>query len=112
MYMSLLHHRMRKLNSGKIKRGRTSLDEARPGCLLEDTDEGICTKVCDLAYSDRRIRLEEIAKAVAISHGSISSIVHDHRSMQKLTACWVPKSLSDNQMATKASVCSALLKAG
>ena len=30
--------------------------------------------------------------------------------MRKLTACWVPKSLSDEQMATRASVCSALLK--
>ena len=30
--------------------------------------------------------------------------------MRKLTARWVPKSLSDEQMATRASVCSALLK--
>ena len=30
--------------------------------------------------------------------------------MHKLTARWVPKSLSDKQMATRASVCSALLK--
>ena len=30
--------------------------------------------------------------------------------MRKLTARWVPKSLSDEQMATTASVCSALLK--
>ena len=30
--------------------------------------------------------------------------------MRKLTAHWVPKSLSDEKMATRASVCSALLK--
>ena len=30
--------------------------------------------------------------------------------MRKLTARWVPKSLSDEQMTTRASVCSALLK--
>ena len=30
--------------------------------------------------------------------------------MHKLTARWVPKSLSDEQMATSASVCNALLK--
>ena len=30
--------------------------------------------------------------------------------MRKLTARWIPKSLSDEQMATRASVCSALLK--
>ena len=30
--------------------------------------------------------------------------------MRKLTALWVPESLSDEQMATRESVCSALLK--
>ena len=38
------------------------------------------------------------------------SYIHDRLGMRKLTACWVPKSLSDEQMATRASVCSALLK--
>ena len=30
--------------------------------------------------------------------------------IRKLTARWIPKSLSDEQMTTRASVCSALLK--
>ena len=42
--------------------------------------------------------------------GSVSTILHDHLDMRKLTASWVPKSLSDEEMATTASVCSALLK--
>ena len=54
--------------------------------------------------------MEEIAQALGISHGSISTILHDRLGMRKLTACWVPKSHSDEQMATRASVCSALLK--
>ena len=54
--------------------------------------------------------MEEIAQALGISHGSVSTILHDSLGMRKLTACWVPKSLSDEQMATRASVCSALLK--
>ena len=45
-----------------------------------------------------------------MSHGSISTILHDRSGMRKLTARWVPKSLSDEQMATRVSVCSALLK--
>ena len=45
-----------------------------------------------------------------ILHGSVSTILHDRLGMRKLTAHWVPKSLSDEQMATRASVCSALLK--
>ena len=67
-------------------------------------------KVRDLVYSDKRIQVEEIAQALGISHGSISTILHDRLGMRKLTARWVPKSLSDEQMTTRASVCSTLLK--
>ena len=70
----------------------------------------MCKKVWDLVYSDRRIQVEEIAQALGIWHGSVLTILHDRLGMRKLTACWVPKSLSDEQMATRASVCSALLK--
>ena len=54
--------------------------------------------------------MEEIAQALGISRGSVSTILHDRLGMHKLTARWVPKSLSDEQMATRASICSALLK--
>ena len=54
--------------------------------------------------------MEEIAQALGISRGSISTILHDHLDMRKLTAPWVPKSFSNEQMATRASVYSALLK--
>ena len=70
----------------------------------------MCKKVRDLVHSDRRIQVEEIAQALDISHGSVSTILHDRLGMRKLTARWVPKSLSDEQIATRASVCSALLK--
>ena len=54
--------------------------------------------------------MEEIAQALGISHGSVSTILHDRLGMRKLTAHWVPKSLNNEQMATRASVYSALLK--
>ena len=66
----------------------------------------MCKKVRNLVYSDKRIQVEEIAQALSISHGSVSTILHDRLGMRKLTARWVPKSLSDEQMATRASVCS------
>ena len=96
---------------GEFKRGRTSLeDEAKSGRPLDATDEEMCKKVRDLVYSDRRIQVEEIAQALGISHGSVSTILHDRLGMRKLTARLVPKSLSDEQMITRASVCSALLE--
>ena len=54
--------------------------------------------------------MEEIANALHISHGSVSTTLHDRLVMHKLTARWVPKSLSEEQMATRASVYSTLLK--
>ena len=96
---------------GEFKLSRTSLeDETRSGRPSDATDEEMCNKVRDLVYSDRRIKVEEIANALHISHGSVSTTLHDRLGMHKLTASWVPKSLSDEQMATRASVYSALLK--
>ena len=83
---------------------------ARSGRPLDATGEDMCKKVRDLVYSDRRIQVEELAQALDISHGSVLTILPDHLGMRKLTIRWVPKSLSDEQMATRASVCSALLK--
>ena len=95
---------------GEFKRSRTSLeDETRSGRPSDATDKEMCNKVRDLVYSDRRIKVEEIANALNISHGSVSTS-HDCLGMHKLTACWVPKSLSDKQMVTRASVYNALLK--
>ena len=96
---------------GEFKRGRTSLeDETRSGGPSDAADEEMCNKVRDLVNSDRLVKVEEIANALHISHGSVSTILHDRLGMLKLTAPWVPKSLSDKQMATRTSVCSALLK--
>ena len=95
---------------GEFKGSRTSLeDETRSGRPSDATDEEMCNKVWDLVYSDRRIKVEEIANALHISHGSASTTLHGRLGMHKLTARWVPKSLSDKQMATRASVYSALL---
>ena len=72
---------------GEFKRGRTSLeDEARSGRPLDVTDEEMCKKVRDLVYFDRRIQVKEIAQALVISHGSVSTILHDRLGMRKLTA--------------------------
>ena len=96
---------------GEFKRSRTSLEgETRSGRPSDATDEEMCNKVRDLVYSDRRIKVEEIANALHISHGSVSTTLHEPLGMHKLTARWIPKFLSDEQMATRASVYSTLLK--
>ena len=74
---------------GEFKRSRTSLeDETRSGRPSDATDEEMCSKVQDVVYSDRRIKVEEIANALHISHGIVSTTLHDRLGMHKLTACW------------------------
>ena len=76
---------------GQFKRGRTSLeDKARSARPLDATDEEMCEKFWDQVYSDRRIQRKK-ARALGISHGSISTILHDRLGMRKLTARWVPQ---------------------
>ena len=84
---------------GEFKRSRTSLeDETRSGRPSDATDEEMCNKVRDLVYSDRLIKVEVIVNALHFSHGSVSTTLHDRMGMHKLSARWVPKSLSDEQM--------------
>ena len=108
MFMGLLHHRMHKLNSGLVNSNVVErLEKTKPGL---DGHQMPPMKKCVTKYSDRRVKVEDIANALHISHVSVSTILHDRLGMRKLTARWVPKSLSNEQMATRASVCSALLK--
>ena len=73
-----------KFRVGEFKRGRTSLeDEARSRRPLDATDEEMCKKVRDLVYSDMQIQVEETVQALGISHGSISTILHDRLGMRK-----------------------------
>ena len=80
-----------KFRVGEFKHGRTSLEDwARSGRPLDATDEEKCKNVRDLVYSDRRNQVKEIARALGISYGSVSTILHDRLGMRKQTACWVP----------------------
>ena len=72
---------------GEFKRGRTSLeDEAMSERPLDATDVDMCKKFRDLVYFDKRIQVEEIVQALGISHGSVSTILHDRLGMRKRTA--------------------------
>ena len=56
-------------------------------------------------------RMQKLNSGMGNSNAALYMItLHDHLDMHNLTARWVPKSLSDEQMTTRASVYSALLK--
>lgn len=81
---------------------------------LDAINKEMCKKGVDLVYknSDRRIKVEEIAQPLVISHGSILTINNLTQSFSRLqmlkpTDRCVPKPHSDDK--TKASVCSVLI---
>ena len=58
---------------GEFKRSRTSSeDETRSGHPSDATDEEMCNKVRDLVYSDRPVKVEEIANALHISWAPVA----------------------------------------
>ena len=71
------------------------------------------TKKCARKFGiwyDRRIQVEETTQALAFLMAAFKQFYLLVLGICKLTARLVPKFLSDEQMATRASVCSALLK--
>ena len=52
-----------------------------------------------------------MAQALGISHGRVSTILLDRLGMHKLTARWVPKPLSDELLAIRASDMQRLVEA-
>ncbi|XP_048253216.1 histone-lysine N-methyltransferase SETMAR-like [Haliotis rufescens] len=93
-----------------FKRSRVNLeDEPRPGRPVEVTNDQTSEAVRQLVVKDRRMKGSEMAKALDISEGSVHTILHDRLGMRKLSARWVPKCLSDDQKAVRASMCQALL---
>ena len=53
------------------------------------------TKKCVRMFGIWRTQVEKIVQAFGISHGRVTTILHDRLGMRELTAHWVPKSLSD-----------------
>ena len=67
---------------GEFKRGRTSLeDEAKSGRPLDGMPPTKkCVRKFGIWYT--LIQVEEIAQALGISHGSVSTILHDRLGIQ------------------------------
>ena len=63
----------------------------------------------NLVEEDRRVTTDEITNAVGISHGSAFSILTEDLHLSKLSACWVPKALQENQLNQRADLSLAIL---
>ena len=81
--------------SAEFKRGRDSLeDDPRPGRPAEVISQEMIDRVERLVLNNRRIKVAELASECGISNGSVYTIIHEHLSMSKVSARWVPRNLN------------------
>lgn len=90
----------------EFKRGRTSTKDEHAGgapktVIIQETIK----KIHDIVLNDAKMKVREIAEAVAISTGSVVSILHERLNMRQLNAKWVPLSLPNDQKRERIRIC-------
>ena len=94
----------------EFKRGRKSVeDDHRSGRPVDYTDDETVARVHELVMNDRRVTIPHLAKMIGCSLNTISRILHDKIGMTKLSARWVPRMLTKEQKALRATTSRALL---
>ena len=94
----------------EFKRGRKDLnDEPRPGRPVSQSAAENVDKVHQLVLENREISIECIVQETGLSTGTVHTILHEHLSMSKVCARWVPKMLTPDMKATRVNTSSVLL---
>ena len=94
----------------EFKRGRKDLnDEPRPGRPVSQTTAENVDIAHQLVLENRKISIECIVQETGLSTGTVHTILHEHLSMSKVCARWVPKMLTPDMKATRVNTSSVLL---
>ena len=94
----------------EFKRGRKDLnDEPRPGRPVSQSTAENVDKVHQLVLENRKISIECIVQETGLSTGTVHTILHEHLSMSKVCARWVPKMMTPDMKATRVNTSSVLL---
>jgi histone-lysine N-methyltransferase SETMAR len=95
----------------EFRSSRNSLaDEARSGRPATAVTPENVTAAEKLIRANRRIKYEELEEELGIGSAAVSSILHDHLKVRKVTACWVPHSLTEAQKQARVDWCKEMLE--
>ena len=85
--------------------------EGRTSCENKSTSrsEDMIARVEQMVMEDRRLTVKHIAANAGISVGSVNTTLHDDLKMQKVSARWVPRMLTDENKAPHVAMCQAML---
>ena len=59
--------------------------------------DNLIASVAAAVEDDRRLTFSEIAEGLGVSYGTIFNILHDDLGLEKLSARWFPKLLTEEQ---------------
>lgn len=94
-----------------FKRGRTSTEDAsRSGRPREAATPEIIEDVHDMVYNDRRVTVRHVSESLGIAIGTVHNIITEDLGMNKVSARWVPRMLTEHQKRNRKMVCRDLLK--
>ncbi|CAF1493651.1 unnamed protein product [Didymodactylos carnosus] len=83
----------------RFREGRDDLeDEARPGRPITETTTENIEQVRLVIDDDPRVSIEEIQEQTALSYGTTQRILVDHLQLTKVTARYLPKRLTSNEV--------------
>ena len=86
------------------------MDEPREGRPTSVETEKNVSTVEKLVKQDRRITVKQLASETRISVDSVEKILHDRLNLNKVSARWVPRLLTADQMKERADCCKHLLR--
>lgn len=72
-----------------------------PGGSVTATTSDLTQKINDMVLADCRLAEQHIASAVGISQEKVRAILTDDLAMIMVSACWVPRLLTPDQMRTR-----------
>jgi len=99
-----------KIWLAEFKRGRNSVEDEH--CLGRHKNAASTENVQivnDMLKKDRRLTIWHIVETTDIHATTVYRIVSDDLGMKKVSACWVPRMLTDEQKQNRVDVCTDLL---